>query len=197
MPEVALRLQDRLEVLLAQESIAARVDALAARIAPDLVEDAVAVCLLTGGLWFAADLTRALAGLGKAVAFDALWLASYGDGSASAGRCDLRAGLQRPVAGRPVLVIDDVFDTGLSLHEAVGHVRAAGAASVTTAVFARKPWSRPRALTPDYIAWEAPDRFLVGYGMDYGGAFRGLPYIAALTELASQGATESRLSISS
>jgi hypoxanthine phosphoribosyltransferase len=76
-------------------------------------------------------------------------------------------------------------------------VRAAGAASVTTAVFARKPWPGSRALTPDYVAWEAPGRFLVGYGMDYAGAYRGLPYVAALTELESQGATESRPSISS
>ena len=197
MAERAGRLEDRLEVLLAQESIAARVSALAARIAPELGDDAVAVCLLTGGLWFAADLTRALADLGRAVAFDALWLASYGDGAASGGRCELRAGLQRPIGGRPVLIVDDVFDTGLSLHQAVGHLRAAGAASVATAVFARKPWPSPRALTPDYVAWEAPARFLVGYGMDYGGAYRGLPYIAALTEGESQGATESRASISS
>jgi hypoxanthine phosphoribosyltransferase len=190
-------LAPRLEVLLDRESITARVNALAERIAPDLGQDAVAICLLTGGLWFAADLTRALAGLGKAVAFDALWLASYGDAAASAGRCEVRAGLQRPLAGRPALVIDDVFDTGLSLDEAVRHVLAAGAASVRTAVFARKPWPRPRTLTPDYVAWEAPGRFLVGYGMDYGGAYRGLPYVAALTELESQGATESRPSISS
>lgn len=187
----------RLEVLLDRESIDARVNAVAGRIAPDIGEDTVAVCLLTGGLWFAADLTRALAGLGKSLAFDALWLASYGDGADSAGRCEVRAGLQRPVVGRQVLIIDDVFDTGLSLHEAVGHVRAAGAASVLTAVFASKPWPRPRALTPDYVAWEAPGRFLVGYGMDYGGAYRGLPYVAALTELESQGAMESRPSISS
>ena len=190
-------LAPRLEVLLDRESVAARVEALARRIAPDLSDDAVAVCLLTGGLWFAADLTRALAALGKAVAFDALWLASYGDGAASGGRCEVRAGLQRSVAGRAALIIDDVFDTGLSLDEAVRHVRAAGAAPVATAVFARKPWPQPRALTPDYVAWEAPGRFLVGYGMDYGGAYRGLPYVAALTELESQGAIESRPSISS
>jgi hypoxanthine phosphoribosyltransferase len=187
----------RLEVLLEPEAIEARVDALAGRIAPDLGEDAVAVCLLTGGLWFAADLTRALARRGRAIAFDALWLASYGDRAASAGRCELRAGLQRPLTGRQALVIDDVFDTGLSLLEAVRHVREAGAASVTTAVFARKPWPRPRALTPDHVAWEAPGRFLVGYGMDHGGAYRGLPYVAALAGVESQGATASRPSISS
>ena len=187
----------RLDILLPPKAVAARVTALAKRIAPHLGDDAIAICLLTGGLWFAADLTRALARLGKAVAFDALWLASYGDATTSGGRCEVRAGLQRPIAGRHALIVDDVFDTGLSLSEAVRHAREAGAATVTTAVFARKPWPAPRAVTPDYVAWEAPGRFLVGYGMDFGGAFRGLPYVAALIQEESQGAGGSRRSISS
>jgi hypoxanthine phosphoribosyltransferase len=187
----------RMEVLLSQEEIEARVAALAERIAPTLDDDAVAICLLTGGLWFAADLTRALARLGKPVAFDALWLTSYGDARVSGGRCEIRSGLQRPITGRSALIIDDVFDTGLSLEEAVRHVSAAGAAAVTTAVFARKPWANPRAVTPDHVAWEAPARFLVGYGMDLGGAYRGLPHVAALLEEESHGAIESRVSMAS
>jgi hypoxanthine phosphoribosyltransferase len=172
----------RLETLLTQAQVAERVEALAARLAPRLSENAVAVCLLTGGLWFAADLTRALARLGRPLAFDALWLASYGDGEASRGRCEVRAGLQRPVAGRPALVIDDVFDTGLSLAEAVRHMREAGAVDVLTAVFASKPWPHARPAAPDFVAWEAPARFLLGYGMDLAGAYRGLPEIAAVIQ---------------
>jgi hypoxanthine phosphoribosyltransferase len=171
-----------LEVLLPREAVADRVVALAARIAPNLEPDDVAVCLLVGGLWFAADLTRALADLGRPLAFDSLWLASYGDSRASGGRVEVRAGLQRPIAGRRALIIDDVFDTGLSLVEAARHLRGAGAREVVTAVFARKPWPEPRALTPDYVAWEAPARFLVGYGMDLAGAYRGLPHVAAVAE---------------
>jgi len=71
-----------------------------------------------GGLWFAADLTRALAARGRNVNFDALWLSSYGDGQASSGRCEVRAGLQRPLKGR-ALIVDDVFDSGVSLSQAV------------------------------------------------------------------------------
>jgi hypoxanthine phosphoribosyltransferase len=187
----------RLEILLSQADIEARVEAVAARIAPSLDDDAVAICLLTGGLWFAADLTRALERLGRPVAFDALWLTSYGDARVSGGRCEIRAGLQRPIVGRSALVVDDVFDTGLSLEEAVRHVRDAGAASVATAVFARKPWPHPRAVTPDFVAWEAPAKFLVGYGMDFGGAYRGLPHVAAVVDEDSHGATESLASIAS
>ncbi|MFI4933657.1 MAG: phosphoribosyltransferase [Caulobacterales bacterium] len=166
-------------LLLSEDDVAARVGRLAAQIAPRIEDDAVAVCLLTGGLWFTADLTRALARLGRHVAFDALWLASYGDDRASRGRCQVRADLQRPLVGRQALVVDDVVDTGLSLSEAARLVRDAGAREVLTCVFARKPWPTPRAIEPDFSAWEAPPRFLVGYGMDSEGAMRGLPYIAA------------------
>jgi hypoxanthine phosphoribosyltransferase len=169
-----------LEILLSTEEVAARVYALAVRLAPRLADDAVAVCLLMGGLWFSADLTRALAGLGRNLAVDGLWLASYGDGETSVGRCETRAGLQRPVTGRQVLIMDDVVDTGLSLSHAAAVVREAGAREVITAVFARKPWPTPRALEPDDAAWHAPARFLVGYGMDRAGALRGLPFVAAV-----------------
>jgi len=172
---------DRLPtVLIDQEEVARRVEAVAAALAPVIDDQTVAVCLLTGGLWFCADLTRALSRAGRHVAFDALWLASYGDDRASMGRCEVRADLQRPLAGRTALVVDDVFDTGLSLSEAARLVRDAGASRVLTCVFARKPWPTPRAIEPDFVAWEAPARFLVGYGMDAAGAMRGLPYIGAL-----------------
>ena len=167
-------------VLLSETEVITRVDALAQAIAPHVDDETVAVCLLTGGLWFCADLTRALSRLGRDIRFDALWLASYGDERASLGRCEVRADLQRPLAGRTALVVDDVFDTGLSLSEAARLVRDAGAGKVMTCVFARKPWPTPRAIEPDFVAWEAPARFLVGYGMDASGAFRGLPYIGAL-----------------
>jgi hypoxanthine phosphoribosyltransferase len=168
------------EILFSAEAIDARVQQLAVEIAPHVDADTVAVALLTGGLWFAADLTRALARRGQHLPFDALWLSSYGEDRVSSGRCHVRAGLQRPVTGRKVLLIDDVFDSGLSLSEGGRIVAEAGASQVLYAVFASKPWPEPRALKPDFIGWDAPARFLVGYGMDAAGDWRGLPYIGAL-----------------
>lgn len=168
------------ETLLDAEAISARVAAIAAEIAPEVDDETVAVCLLTGGLWFAADLTRALHRLGRDLAFDALWLASYGDERVSGGRVVERAGLQRPVHGRRVLVIDDVIDSGASLLAAKRICERAGASAVKIAVFARKPWPEPRDLIPDFVAWDAPARFLAGYGMDVAGRARGRPDIVAM-----------------
>ena len=167
-------------VLLPEAEVRRIVDDLAARIARVIDDETVAAVLLTGGLWFAADLTRALARIGRNVRFDALWLASYGDEQTSRGRIEIHADFQRPIAGRRVLIIDDVFDTGLSLAEAVRIATDKGASEVLTVVFAKKPWPLPRAPEPDFVGWEAPNRFLVGYGLDHAGALRVLPDVCAL-----------------
>ncbi|MFN3932542.1 MAG: phosphoribosyltransferase [Brevundimonas sp.] len=167
-------------VLLPEAEVARIVADLARQIAPVIDDETVAAVLLTGGLWFAADLTRALARIGRNVRFDALWLASYGDEKESRGKIDIYANFQRPIAGKKVLILDDVFDTGLSLAEAVRIATEAGAADVITCVFARKPWPLPRAPEPDFVGWDAPNRFLVGYGLDHAGTLRGLPDICAL-----------------
>jgi hypoxanthine phosphoribosyltransferase len=165
--------------LLSAEDVARRVEALAAQIAPRVDDETVAICLLTGGIWFAADLMRALSRHGRNPLFDALWLSSYEDGRQSTGRVDLRAPLQRSLTGRQALLIDDVIDSGLSLAEAARIATEAGAREVLSVVFAAKPWPQARVREPDFTAWSAPDRFLVGYGLDAAGRYRGLPGVFA------------------
>lgn len=174
------QVSDEPQVLLAADGVAAAVDALADRLAPRVPDHAVGVCLLLGGMWFAADLTRALARRGRRLDYDAMWLSSYGAGQVSAGRCQVLVGPRGPLAGRAVLIIDDVLDSGVSLAHAADLVRGQGAARVLTTVFARKPWPTLRQIEPDDFAWAAPARFLVGYGMDAGGRFRDLPHVAAV-----------------
>jgi len=170
-------------VLLSEEEVQARVQALADLMVHYIRPDCVGVCLLTGGIWFAADLTRALNRAGRDMAFDALWLSSYAD-SHESGTMLIRAPLQRSVAGRQVLIIDDVLDTGASLRIAREIALEAGADQVLTVVFARKPDplkdGARRETEADFTAWEAPARYLVGYGLDDGGRYRALPYIGAL-----------------
>ncbi len=171
---------DGFEPLLSAEDVARRVDALAADVAPHIDDETVAICLLTGGLWFAADLMRALAVSGRHPLFDALWLSSYADGRQSTGRVELRAPLQRPLDGRQALLIDDVIESGLSLAEAARIAGEAGASEVLSVVFAAKSWRKARIREPDFTGWSAPDRFLVGYGLDAAGRFRGLPGVFAV-----------------
>jgi hypoxanthine phosphoribosyltransferase len=168
-----------LQELLSEGEVAQKIEALARRLAPRLSDETVGVCLLTGGLWFAADLMRALHRLGRSLLFDALWLASYGDARSSSGTLRVHAPLQRPLGGRQALIMDDVLETGLSLAEARRLVAEAGAGEILTAVFAEKPSTGPR-MEADFSAWRAPPRFLVGYGMDAAGAQRGRPGLAAL-----------------
>ena len=160
--------------LLTAEDVARLVEAMAEAIAPRIDDDTVVVCLLTGAIWFAADLMRALDRRRRFPLFDALWLSSYHDGQSSTGVIQVRAGLQRPVMGRKVLLVDDVFESGLSLTEAARMMREAGAAEVLSAVFACKPWPTPRLIEPDFKGWDAPNLFLVGYGMDVAGRLRGM-----------------------
>ncbi|MBV9508899.1 MAG: phosphoribosyltransferase [Caulobacteraceae bacterium] len=171
---------DRHVELLSPEAVAGRIEALAEAVAPRIDDETVAVVLLTGAIWFAADLLRALDRRGVRPLFDALWLSSYADEKASSGTVVVRAGLQRPVAGRKVLLLDDVVESGLSLVEAARLMREAGASEVLSAVFACKPWPKGRLLEPDFAGWQAPDRFLVGYGMDVAGRLRGMGSIAAI-----------------
>lgn len=170
-------------VLLSETEVQARVQVLADILVDYIKPDCIGVCLLTGGIWFAADLSRALNRAGRDIAFDALWLSSYGDGR-EGGAMLIRAPLQRSVEGRQVLIMDDVLDSGASLRIAVDIVREAGASEVLTAVFARKPDPLKdglrREMEADFTAWEAPARYLVGYGLDDGGKYRALPYVGAL-----------------
>lgn len=171
---------ERSKVLLTEQEIAARIEVLAEQIAPVIDDETVCVCLLTGGMWFAADLMRALARRGRNPLFDAIWLSSYGNEQKSAGKVNVRASLQREVLDRQVLILDDVLDSGLSLFAAAALMREAGAGRVISAVFAAKPWPTPRALLPDFIAWDAPAEFLLGYGMDDAGRYRGLPDVRSV-----------------
>ncbi|MDZ4761341.1 MAG: phosphoribosyltransferase family protein [Alphaproteobacteria bacterium] len=173
--------EDAFDTLLTPEGIAARIEDLAGRLAPRLRgRPWTAVVILLGATPFAADLLRALARRGIDIGFDALWLESYRDERESSGRIVVRADLSRSVHDIGVLILDDVFDSGRTIHFARAHLMAKGAGEVVTAVFARKPEAVSEGL--DDWAYNAPSRYLVGYGMDDAGRWRGLPYLGAVRE---------------
>ncbi len=170
----------KIDVVLSEEDLMAKIDALADVLAPRLAGDWSAINILVGATPFTSDLMKALARRGIHPVLDALWLESYRDERESSGRVLVRADIVRSVRGRGVLIIDDVFDTGRTLAFARSHLITKGAREVITVALARKPWAPKGEGDVDYHAFDAPGRFLVGYGMDDAGKYRGLPYIGAL-----------------
>ena len=158
----------------------ARIDDLAERLAPRLTGEWSAINILIGATPFTSDLMKALARRDVHPVLDALWLESYRDARESSGRVVVRADIARQVKDRGVLIIDDVFDTGRTLAFARKHLLAKGAREVITCALARKPWAPKGDEDVDFHAFDAPPRYLVGYGMDDAGLYRGLPYIGAL-----------------
>ncbi|MFN3213597.1 MAG: phosphoribosyltransferase [Henriciella sp.] len=169
-----------IETVLSEPDLMARIDDLAHRLAPSLTGEWTAINILIGATPFTSDLMKALARLDVHPILDALWLESYRDARESSGRVVVRADIARQVKGRGVLIIDDVFDTGRTLEFAKHHLLAKGAREVITCALARKPWAPEGETNVDFHAFDAPGRFLVGYGMDDAGLYRGLPYIGAL-----------------
>ncbi len=167
-------------VLLSAEDIAEVVNNLAERIAVQFTEEFIVVGLMDGAMVFASDFLRALYALGYNPVFESLSLTSYGDEQTSSGRVVCLKDISRPVAGHPVLILDDVYETGLTLDHARRHILNLGAKSVTACVFAQKPYSQAAGQLPEFIGWQAPDEFLVGYGLDDKGRYRGLPFITSV-----------------
>lgn len=172
---------DGITELLSEAALMARIDELADRLAPALAgKEWTVVSILVGATPFTTDLMKALARRDVHPVLDVLWLESYKDAQESSGRVTVRADLSRPVTGRSVLVLDDVYDTGRTLAFARTHVLAKGAEKVITCALARKPWAPTGADGVDECAWDAPGKFLVGYGMDNAGKYRGLPFIGVV-----------------
>jgi hypoxanthine phosphoribosyltransferase len=165
-----------LRVLLTAEEIAARVEAMADALS-EVDDDWTVVALLQGAIPFAADLMRAIERRGRHPIYDSLWLESYRDERESSGKVMVRSDISRPIDGRPALIVDDVFDSGRTIAYARAHLIAKGATRTLACAFVRKPQAEG---VIDAIGWDAGSDFLVGYGMDDKGRYRGLPFIAAI-----------------
>ena len=170
------------EVVYSAEAIAARIEALAREIAEAVRPSLLVVPILTGSFIFSADLLRGLCRAGIKPEVDFLGLASYRRGTDSPGRVDLQRDLELSVEGRDVLIIDDILDTGRTLAFAKNLVVARGARRVQTCVLLNKRVRRAEALDADFVAFDCPPVFVVGYGMDLAHRYRELPFVGRLTK---------------
>ncbi len=168
------------EVVFSAEAIAARIDALADGICEAGLERLLVVPILKGSFVFAADLMRAMHRAGMAPEIDFLSLASYGETDRSSGTVRIVRDIESDVRGRNVLVVDDILESGRTLAFAKELIAARGAARVHTCVLLDKPASRAVPVAADFTAFECPDEFMVGYGMDLAHRYRELPYVGRL-----------------
>ncbi len=166
-------------ILLDEETIQRRVNELAEQISADYADvgEIVLVGVLKGAFIFLADLARRLT-IPHHVDFIAL--SSYNRGAVSTGAVRLIMDTRAPVTGRHVLIVEDIIDTGYTLDYLVRTFRARRPASLRTCVLLSKPERRVVDVPVDYLGFEIPDVWVVGYGLDYADRYRTLPYIAAL-----------------
>lgn len=168
----------RERVVFPADVIQARVRSLAREIESvyDAEDRLLLVGLLKGSFMFLSDLARALA---LPVQVDFLVVSSYGDGRISSGNVRIDYDARLPLEGRNLLLVEDIVDSGTTLDHLVPVLRARGARSVETCALLHKRL-HPLDHEPRFVGFDAPNRFLVGYGLDYAEDFRHLPYIASL-----------------
>ena len=168
--------------VLSAEAIAARVTSLATDIAAaNAGRNLHLLVVLRGAFVFAADLARELHGQGIEVTVDFCRVASYGDGT-EPGVPAVELYHPETLTDRDVLIVEDIVDTGIALEALLKAVHSAGPRSVACAALLSKPSRRRVAIQADFTGFIVPDKFVVGYGLDYAGRYRHLPYVGALQE---------------
>lgn len=169
---------DVARVLFSQETIETRVAELAAQISADYAEaDRIfLVGVLKGAFIFLADLARQIS---VPHTVDFMAVSSYGKEGAVSGAVRLLMDLREPIAGKHVVIVEDIVDTGQTLNYLDEMLRGRSPASLRRCVFVRKRRAN-QAVTIDYLGFEIPDVWVVGYGLDYADRYRTLPYIAEL-----------------
>jgi hypoxanthine phosphoribosyltransferase len=167
--------------LISEVEIQTRIRSLAAEIERDYPphEGVHLIAVLKGGFMFMADLVRAMS---ERVTMDFMAVSSYGKSTTTSGQVRVLKDLDSNVEGRHIILVEDIVDTGLTLHYLQELLRARAPKSLKTACLLSKPSRRKVDVQVDYIGFTIEDRFVVGYGLDYVEKYRNLPHIAVLDE---------------
>lgn len=171
---------DILEIILTEEQIAARIEQMGEELNAeyaDKPEELVMVCVLRGAVLFMADLARQF---DRQVTFDFIDVSSYA-GTESSGSVRIIKDLEEDIRGKHVLIVEDIVDTGFTLKKVVEMLQTRQPASIKICTLLDKPARRvEKHITSNYNGFEVPDKFVVGYGLDYNELYRNLPFIGVL-----------------
>lgn len=166
------------EILVTQDQIAEKVKLMGAEISRDYAgKEVILVCVLKGAVVFLSDLIRYLQ---FETIVDYVDWSSYGSSTSSSGVFRILRDLEENVESRHVLIIEDIIDSGLTLHYLLRHIRGRNPASVKVAAMFDKPSRRKIEASADYCGFTVPDEFVVGYGLDYNQRYRNLPFVGVL-----------------
>ena len=168
-----------MQILIAEDTLRQRVAALAQEISSDHPNGVHLVCVLKGAFVFLADLIRTMT---CEVTLDFMAVSSYGPSTRSSGQVRVLKDLDSGLEGRPVVIVEDIVDTGLTLAYLQEILRARGPRSLKTACLLSKPSRRQTNVAVDYVGFTIDDLFVVGYGLDSGERHRNLPHLAVVSE---------------
>lgn len=173
-------INDMESIMLTEEQIQDRIKELAVQLKADYADkNPIFVGVLKGVVMFFADMVRKL---DFHCQIDFMWISSYGSGTESTGRMDVKKDVSADLKGRHVVILEDIFDTGNSLDFTYKHLLSKEPASLKICTLLDKPERRNPAVTlvPDYVGFTIPNAFVVGYGLDYDEHYRNLPYVGIL-----------------
>jgi hypoxanthine phosphoribosyltransferase len=168
------------EILIDEETLAARVAELGAEVSSDYQgRDLLLIGVLKGAVFFMADLMRHLT---VPCEVDFMAISSYGDSTDSSGIVRILKDLDINIEGRDVLVVEDIIDSGLTLSYLMRNLESREPASLEVCALLTKPARREIDVPVRYVGFEIPNRFVVGYGLDFAERYRNLPYVAVLSQ---------------
>jgi len=170
--------KDIAEILIGAEELQAKIAELGRQISEDYRgRDPLLICLLRGAVVFLSDLIRAI---DIPLEMDFMAISSYGDSTESSGVVRLMMDLKSNITGRDVLIVEDIVDTGRTLAYMLENLQTRRPADIKVCALLSKPSRREVQVKLDYLGFEIPDRFVVGYGLDYAENYRNLPFIGVL-----------------
>ena len=167
-------------VLFSEEQIRDRIRELGAEITRDYAgRNPLLIGVLKGALFFLSDLMRAV---DTRLSIEFMAISSYGSSTRTSGEVRIMKDLDVPIEGRDILVVEDIVDTGLTLSYLLANLKSRGAASVKLAALLDKFERREKEVPIDYLGFQIPDEFVVGYGLDFAERYRNLPFIGVLKD---------------
>lgn len=166
------------EVLISEEEIALRIEALGKAITNDFEnEDLVVICVLKGAFMFCSDLIKKI---NRPLKLEFISLSSYGDATQSSGNVRLDMDITANIEGKNVLIVEDIVDSGLTIKTLMEMMSVRKPRTVKLASLLFKPSKLKHNVKIDYLGFEIEDKFVIGFGLDYAGRYRELPYIGVL-----------------